>query len=731
MQVQGPEFSGKASVEVGPCTVTIPFGSQRERGTPVLSWSEFVPKYLEETGPGRARALSGITGHGALPPATGGGQSIPTPDGSSGRPYDVFAEFEITFTTTVPTGRFEIAGTETTVSIRRSDGAPATLGLKPMKAGALDSRLLLRMSFFDQELNRWVDATTDLAELSEHITVTTGSFPMGVWAAPSAADGVVAPALPTGDIVNAGNQVLLEAVAKQLNPGPSINYYTVEAGRRPLPLRQPTGTDRVDLLAAADEVELPLVDTVEAALTFAEARLFAPPAARVEGGPLPNGRRSNVARMAYRRDLSAPPLAGNLTDGLAVADAADATVDPQPVVAAAEPEMRAPRVLGYLAGGSGVALRLPGTTVADGSLKRRTAPTIASVHGRLGRRLPISLDVTDLPGAKVGRTLTPATLPFTATAGTARSYGLGSGPATDRVAGLSGLGGAVPKGSAAVKAAGVTRKARTPQPPTLAPGDVVVLHCPDHAADVAARRPTLDLGGTARVVCLRGDGTVLLDDVRTDAVPVPTGSELVLVQADGTLDDPDGLEGWHTRSRVAAVGFGTAVGPGCVLDIEAGTSDLQVTWTTAGEVVRGAGAATTRFSRPVTALAVVIESDDPERVGELGLELSGATRATDATGAPVEPALLMNGQQSTSVYPVVPEGDGEPVAVRVVAGAGWRVTGVLGATGGVDDVAAAIRRYGVAAAAARMLASAGPGCAPVWRPASKPSRGGGGGRGRR
>ena len=105
MQVEGPEFSGKVSVEVGPCTVTIPFGSQRDKPTPVLAWPAFVTKYLEEAAPGRARAITAITGRGSLPPATGGSTSTPTPDGTPEHPFEVYAEFEITVTTTVPDGR--------------------------------------------------------------------------------------------------------------------------------------------------------------------------------------------------------------------------------------------------------------------------------------------------------------------------------------------------------------------------------------------------------------------------------------------------------------------------------------------------------------------------------------------------------------------------------------------------------------------------------------------------
>ncbi|MFC7496392.1 MULTISPECIES: DUF6603 domain-containing protein [unclassified Nocardioides] len=715
VQVEGPEFSGKASVEVGPCTVTIPFGSQRDKPTPVLGWTEFVTKYLEEASPGRARAITAITGRGSLPPATGGSASTPTPDGTAEHPYEVYAEFEITITTTVPTATFDIGGpSPATVSVKRSDNAPATLGLKPMNAGSLSSTLRLRLSFFDQDRGVWVDDPDDLRELAAHSALAFGSFPMGVWASPDR-PVTAQPALPTGDVVNAGNQVTLTAVASQLHPGPMINYYTVEAGRRPLPLRQPTGTDRTGLLARADDVPLPTVGTVQDALDFAAARLFAPPPATVAGGPLPNGSRSNVARAGYRRDVAAPPLLGKLTDGLAITNADDAAFSEQdPPAEPAVPAARAPRVVGYLTGGTRVASRLGGTTVSDRERKRRTAPSIASVHTRLGRSLPVRIAVDALPADKVGSTFTPRSLPFTAAPGSARSFGLGEGPAATRVAGLSGLGGAAPKGAKAARLAGIKAASETGAP-ALVSGDVVALHAPDHGADVAARRPVLDLGGTARLTCLGGDGSVLHDEVVSGAQEVPAGSELVVVQADGTLDDLDGLAGWHSRARVAGVGSGTGIAAGCVLDVEAPHPTPGVTWTTAGDLVRDADAVTTRFARPVTCVALVVEADDPDRVGELGLELHGATRATGAGGTPVEPSLIANGTQSIAVYPVVPDPDGAGVSVRFVAGTGWRVTGVLGSTETPDAVVAGLRRYGVAASTGRLLAVAGAGCRPAWQ----------------
>lgn len=102
IKVWGPDFAGRAEFEIGPCTIPVEFGSKRKvKGAP-LPWTDFVLKYLEDAG-GRARALSGITGRGTLPAATGGKTAAPSSDGTIGLPYRVFAEFELTFVTTIPT----------------------------------------------------------------------------------------------------------------------------------------------------------------------------------------------------------------------------------------------------------------------------------------------------------------------------------------------------------------------------------------------------------------------------------------------------------------------------------------------------------------------------------------------------------------------------------------------------------------------------------------------------
>ncbi len=122
----------------------------------------------------------------------------------------------------------------------------------------------------------------------------------------------------------------------------------------------------------------------------------------------------------------------------------------------------------------------------------------------------------------------------------------------------------------------------------------------------------------------------------------------------------------------------------------------------------------TRFSTPVSSIALVIESADPSRVDQMGLELIGAARARDGSGALVDATLLVNGTQVVAIYPVVPDPRGGAVAVRVDAGGTWRLTGVLGGAASPAEMLASLSRDGVVGATARVLATSGPGATATW-----------------
>jgi large repetitive protein len=726
VRVWGPEFSGRATFEVGPCDITVPFGSQGVVEPRVLGWAEFVAKYLEDAGGGRARALSSITGRGTLPAATGGDRAAPTSDGSAERPFEVFAEFELSIVTTVPTAAIDVGlgSGPVRVPVVRSDGLAATLGLKPMRVGNLASTLRVQLFRRDPATGAWAPAPELLAPLAANLAaaaprpngsiVGLDSFPIGAWGQPDPA-GLPAAPLPTGDVVRAGNVLRLVAEATTLAVGPEIDFYRVQAARRPLPL-QATGPARADLLAEAGTVGLPDAATTAAALIAARRQLFAPPPSAVPAGLLATPARSRLARAAYAGEVAAPPLFGTLADGMAPENAADASAARTPAPPGPPPrDLRPPAVVGYLTAGNRAATRAARTTVADRRIKRRVAPTHDSVQARLGAHLPVRLLTVSEPSLEQQGTLAATRVPWTSAVGAARSYALGSG-------GLDGLVGGLGRGTSP----GVGLDADGEQAGTLvAPGEVVVLAMPDAAVDVAGvadgetegagARPVLAVtDGSARVTALIGDGSVAFDGVVQGAVPVPAGTALLAVQAEGSATGGDGLAGWHARSRLCSLGSHAALGPGCVLSVEGAPSRTGTVWTTAADLLAYAAAVRTRFSTPVRTLAVVVASADADRLLGLGLELSGARRALDADGAERPPTVLLAGDETTLLYAVEVLA-GEAVTVRVLAGGNWRVTAVLGGSADVEEVRRAIVRDGLVATSGRVVAAHGAGCRLRWR----------------
>jgi hypothetical protein len=734
IKVWGPDFAGEATFEVGPCSLTVPFGSEHKVAPETLTWQKFVAKYLEDAGDGSARALSSIAGKGSLPAATGGSTSAPSADGSPERPFQVFAEFELTFVTTVPAAAFDVGLARlVTVPVARSDGSATTLGLPPMGAGQLGSTLVLRL---DRLSGSSYVPEPRLSKLAENLLaanpdpalarLASGSFPLGAWGQPLPLDLPVKP-IPTGDIVNAGTTITLVSGIDSQTEGPPIDYYRVEAGRRPLPL-QATGTSRANFLQVSASLPVITPTSADEALAIAATSLFGEPAATV-AGILDRGRRSEVSRAAYAGERVAPPLFGTLTDGLAKSNGADgerSRLDPVPP--AKGRAARAPYVTGLLTSGAGAPPRAAATTVASKVVKRRLAPTVDSVRGRLGVQLPITLTRAAAPVHSDGTTVVAsAPAPFTDVAGVARSSAGGRVGAPVLGGLVSGLGAAVPAPAPARSGPGPRRAGRgIPSGSRAAPpdgaagqalrcGDLVVLHLPDAAIDVdPEHRPTLQVTGRARVTMLSGRGIGYDADLNDAGIPVPAGTDVVAVHADVSAAAPDGLPGWHSRSRIGRIGTHAAVGAGCAIIVDGVGGSSVLAWGAAAEVVSAAARITTRFTIPVTTVAIALAGDQPTSLDPTSLQLLGARVATDNTGAELAPTVVSLGPVSVLVYPVVPEPGAVAAQVAVSPGSAWALAGVFGSEDGVAETAELLAQRGLTGVGARLLATAGPGVQIAW-----------------
>ncbi len=691
IRVWGPDFAGEAALEVGPVSLSVAFGGPAERRSPPLPWVDFVTKYLEAASSGTARALSSIAGRGALPPATGGDRAAPTANGTADRPFEVFAEFELTVVSTVPMSAVALPGGDLTLPVVRSDGLPTGLGIKPMQVGLSASLLRLRLQRRAVK-GGWVrgDDPADLALLTANLRPADGSppkptgtrvetegFPIGAWGAPEPA-GLPAAPLPTGDVVYAGSRLRLVAEARLDFAGPTIDYYQVVADRRPLPL-QANGTARADIVGAAAGVALPEVDSAEVAFAAAEALLF------------PDGTtRSPLGRVTYRRDAAAPPLFGTLADGMRPDNP-----PPAPPAAATAPalapllrDLRGPTVVALLPAGSVLATRPARTTVADGRIRRVSAPSVTLVQSHLVG-LPISLVTAALPAVAHGD-LIVAAVPRTVVPGAARSVVR---------AGQGAVPGATPR--------------------SLGAGDVLVLALPDATVDVGVIRPALTVDGSARVVLVRGAGVVVHDGPAHGGLQIPRGTSLVWVQAGAARVR---LAGWHATSRVSAVGSSVAVAPGCVLTTHGRAPAAGAGWVSAGDLLRGADAVSTRFAVPVQAIAVVVEAPQPSSLAGIGVVCTGGHLALDRRGRPLPPRVLVNGASAVLVYAVVPDpGAGVVVSVRA-DGPGWRLAGVLGSTSDAAALAAATARDGVVSPVRQLTVEPGPGCLLSWTAPPAPAQ---------
>ncbi len=240
--VEGPDFHGKATIEVGPCDVSVPFGSTADHTTPKLTAAQFIPKYLEEVSSGVAQAISSIVSAGAVPPRPGQNGATPQPpDGTSDRPFVVTAEFALTITTTVPAIRVDAGG-----AVQAFDPTHL-IGIAPMGVAAVEPVLTLRWHRGAAEVPWPFGAATPRQY---------GAFPLGVWGPPQSAD---APKVPTGEVVKALNQVGIAAGADVSVGGPAIDYNRVDppGPRRPLPFLRNSGAARQSEVQAGRDLRRP------------------------------------------------------------------------------------------------------------------------------------------------------------------------------------------------------------------------------------------------------------------------------------------------------------------------------------------------------------------------------------------------------------------------------------------------------------------------------------------
>lgn len=657
IEVRGPEFHGKARIEVGPIDITVRFGNSGDPGFDYISWTDFAKKYLELAPGNKARALSGIAGKGALPPASDGGEEAGTADGTAAHPFDVLAEFELSLTSTIPIGR-----------IHREDAAhPVTTPSPSANLGIAPCGRTVDQTTLTLKLRRKGDGAVDLLNPPSNDLIVinargTGKFPMGVWGLPGKVDGKT---VPKGKVITATEGVHLQFKADPQGRIPDastggVSFDQVEPGaRKPLPLKA-AGSMRLRLVREARDQRAIL-------RTISTERMpqIATDWHRVG--------RSATQRQSWQRARAVPMRVGLLSERI---------VGSTPQGRKRELDLSA-KSPGRVSFGAAKLRGLIAQPVRVADLKSDEKTTVTGAASREVKRVsPPRLDAVlaerkaasatllraEMEPPVAGRTLVARTaLPQTGAARSPLSLGTGRSARADRDA-LSGVETMLVRGP--------RRRRGGAAPRRLAPGEIAVVELP--AAQASPRFATsgeVEIGGAARLVVLGADGGVRMNRFpATGRIALPRAVHGFAVIAG---QDPDGLEaaGWLASSEVAYLGQSLARCRGGFLRAEGasrsrGGAKAGCGWIAAERLVEQSRLIETRFDAGAQAVAIVLED-----------------RVTEADLAHL--AASFEGVEVADAVPLLVPHDGKTLIVFPLAGAGregfvLRIGGLIaGRLGGV------------------------------------------------
>lgn len=704
--VEGPDFRGTVTFEIGPVELTVGFGSSTQSAPNYIDWNEFVPKYLEESALGRATALSSLTGKGSVPPGVGagGGAEKGTADGSAAHPFEVMSEFEMSITTTIPTNRLKV-GTAPDQTFNTS----LSLGLPPLNADLSISRMVLSL----KKKGTTADLINSLhGDGVEKVTVTarnTGFFPAAVWGPKQDANDKK---IPEGEVISAVegadlkfNPTLVNRIEKE------ISFDQVEAGPRlPLPFLQ-SKTTRPDLLVHASALSdlIPVNPSAKQAMEMSKHWMKASGmgAAAVAGF---EGRRA------------APPRLLSLGERL---------VKPEPVAAKAPLKkgravefdlgIKAPKVAALFAAPLRVDVAEMRTSVkkaSDPKIKRMAPPSLASVSARFDTALASRLEKVAVVATDKNTLLSNAMLPKTKGVRSIAAFIGGMGADRETLAMLDEMTKMVAGEGA--------RAARVKNASGILPGETVVLEMPNYRraqSNMNSGGLTLS-GGTANVTAFGGGGTPLqhTPDAR-GRIELPPQVERIVVTAAGTKGTKSGLDGWVAESDLAYIGSSTALCAGGTVFAEgatltSGPEARKAGWISAQDLT-AKGAISTRFYDYKPLLAVVIEGKfDPDASPDFTLTLDGAQESdinspivVDIGGRSVVILSLVQTQQKRK----------RPYAlgVRFISAANSRISGVLVADGTAETLARDLADKSVEALLATSAQQGGKPVFATWAPNKK------------
>ncbi len=646
--LEGPQFRGRATIDLDVASATIEFGEWSDRSTQVLAWPEFEAKYVT---PNDAGMLSVVPGRGVLPPSTADDKKAPT--GGATDPFLMLAEFTLSVTTTAATTVLMADGP-------RNPPFPVVLAVGPMQLSSVTSTLTVKLSQGAQDYVGILDPTP-----------TTGEFPKGAWGPQSQSEPKP---IPTGETIAAVNGALLTSGAN-ISPGTvPIDSHQVEIGPRlQLPFlveAAARGDLQANAEAAAEYAAAQPADAAPVLNTAQQLQTTRP------NGPRP----SPLGKATFGRARSSPPQLLPLTYRVAVRPRAPVEVPQRPPAKNGkhiDTGTHNPRMEALATVAPTVAKPAPTRTTvgrqADG-VTRVTPRTLAEVQASVDPRVAARLLMVAAPSVQQERTIVAsARAPNASRAG-------GGSELRRKVGQTPWKAERLDAASAALLADGVE----------FVSGELAVFTMDNGHFDIETERPSMEVSGdvAVRVMTMDTMGNVTSDiTVLDEHVDVPTQTDRIALLVGGSSTTA-GAVGWHAGSRLVQIGARTLVAPGCtIMSTEAVAwrqgSRVSTGFVAPSDVMDGYSIVTTRMPTDVRAVAIILEPlarVDDDRGDVLDLGIAGADRAVEAHGEATPPVIVALGGRRIFVYQLAPaDKTASSIDVTVAAGEHLHLGGTLGA----------------------------------------------------
>jgi hypothetical protein len=625
LRIVGPPLHGEVKADLGPISVTIPFGSAATSAPPALPWATFRDKYVLGGDPS-AVPVSAQPDTGIVPPPSG---SKPPQGETAADPLRLVCEFSFTTTTAMPAAHVSALG------LLDQDVSGVEVDFAPMSAAAVATAHRVTLTKRDGS------AIPPLNAADWELEQRMGNFAEAVWRIRSSPNA-------GAENISALSGLVIRAVPAALHPTVAIPIGTLTQTGAPLPLPFASQTPawRNNTIALGNSANA--FGTTWTGVSTDKLLRRGSPAH--DGLPIRNPASSGTALRSLGQRVS-PPLVAPLAEGMDLGPPGrgvpQVVVKPPPVVVVPEPALEHATFFK-----SAPAAPVARTTARAAADLPRTAPPAPSVS--VGRFVRLPPQRTAASAALVAPPLA-------------------RGPAAKiRIAAANS---AVQEGGVEV-AAGAVHHWSVP------PGGGWRIALSGDASRVVA----LARGGDALLdVEVSGEFSAALPD-RTVAVAVwslgrapasPPGPGFAALSL-SAAPKPVFAVGWQSESQLHVVGDRTALVRGARLKLSSATRDRGLVHAT--RLLATQPTTETTLPGAIDAVLLVGALSDPTAAARTDLVVG-------VTGGSVgAPSLFGSRTEEAALYPVTDRGTELRIAVGSVTG--YRLTGVVGLRGQPKELAA-------------------------------------------